>query len=116
MSGVYTVRVFVLLLSLFFSSSVVSEVLSGRIVGFVPFSSGDKEVLLFKLDSSAPSGCNVSGRFAMDNSSPRFKLTSSAVIAAFHSQSTVKVNYLSSCNVWSKTADVNFICVGDINC
>ena len=89
---------------------------SGKVSGFLPYSSGDKKIIIFKLVNNVSEGCNVTGRFAMDDSSPRYQATLSSVIAAFHAQSTVNVNYLNTCNAWSNSADVNYICVGNINC
>ena len=89
---------------------------TGVVQGYVPYSDGDREILIFKITNNVSEGCNATGRFAIDNTSLRYKSTLSAIIAAFHSKEEISVEYLSSCNAWVNSADVNFICVGDINC
>jgi hypothetical protein len=106
----------IILTSLLFSSSIFAERQSGSVVGYIPYSNGDKEILIFKLEGNVSGGCNVTARFAIDNTSLRYKTTVSALIAAFHSKAPIAVDYLSSCNSWGNAADVNFIWIGNINC
>ena len=108
-------RIFTLALTALLSCSAIAGAKTGRITGFVPYSSGDREILFFSLDNSVSEGCNVSARFAIDNTSLIYKATLSAVIAAYHAQSSVKVNYLDSCNVWGNSADVKSVCFRTIN-
>ncbi len=89
---------------------------SGKIVGFVPYTKGGKEVFLFKFQGNNTGGCNSSGRFAMDSTSLHFKATYAAILAAFNSQSDVFVAYSQSCNAWSNAWDVTYVCTGAINC
>ena len=89
---------------------------TGEIIGYLPYSQAGKEIIFFKLQGNVSAGCNITGRFAMDDSSLRYKTTVSAVIAAFHSKTPIMVDYSSSCNTWGNAADVNFICIGNINC
>lgn len=109
-------KIIFLITVILYSNISLAITQSGKITGYVPYSSGGKEIIIFKLENNVSSACNSTARFAMDNTLPRYKATLSAVIAAFHSQSTIKVNYLSSCNAWGNSADVNYICVGNINC
>ena len=82
----------------------------------MPWSSGDNEVLIFKLKENHIAGCNTAGRYSIDSSNKKYKATLSAIIAAFHAQTNVTVTYLPTCDYWHNSADVNHICVGDINC
>ncbi|MGF1708952.1 hypothetical protein [Enterovibrio baiacu] len=89
---------------------------TGEITGYIPYSEGLKEIIIFKLNENPIGGCNTTGRFAMDSNSPRYKASVTAIISAFHSKTPVRVNYLSTCNSWVNSADASFICIGSINC
>ena len=104
----------VLLVAAAFSTN--AEWQEGEISGYVPYSVGDKELIIFKLKDNVIKGCNVTGRFSIDDSSQRYKSTLTAIMSAYHAKSTIKVNYSESCNAWSNSFDANYICVGDINC
>ncbi|NOI94298.1 hypothetical protein F0232_04810 [Vibrio sp. T3Y01] len=97
-----------------FSTSAASQ--HGKVIGYIPYSVGDKEVIIFKIENNVSKGCNVTGRFAMDSSSLRYKATLSSIMSAYHSKTPIRVNYLETCNSWGNTADANFVCIGDINC
>ncbi|KDM93464.1 hypothetical protein [Photobacterium galatheae] len=97
-----------------FSVNAASQ--SGVITGYIPYSNANKEIIIFQLENNVAQGCNVTGRFAMDNTSPRYQATLSAVLAAYHAKSRIRVNYLDTCNAWGNSADVSFICVGDVGC
>ncbi len=101
--------------ALSFSVSAVTAQ-SGQLTGYIPYSSDDKEIIIFKLQNNVVEGCNTTGRFAMDSRSPRYKATVAAIISAFHSQTPIVVKYLPTCYSWSNSADVAFVCVGNINC
>lgn len=87
-----------------------------KVVGFLPYTAAGKEVLLFKLQANNYGGCNASGRYAIDSSSPHFKATYAAILSSFHAQNDVFVAYSQSCNSWSNAWDVAYVCVGSINC
>lgn len=89
---------------------------SGKVIGFLPYTNSGKEVLLLKVQGNNSGGCNSSGRYAIDNTSPHFKMTYAAILAAFHSQTDVFVAYSQSCNSWSNAWDVTYVCSGGINC
>lgn len=108
-------RAFILLI-MTFTLPVFAASQVGEITGYIPYSSGSKTIMIFKLKNNVVNGCNTTGRFAIASTSPRFKATEAAVLAAFHSKTPVRVAYLNSCNAWGNSADVNYICVGDINC
>lgn len=99
-----------------YSLAVNADSHYGKIVGFLPYASGSREMIIFKMDNSPVSGCNVTGRFAIDGTSPHYKATVAAIIAAFHAQTDVAVAYTQSCNVWSNSWDVNYVCTGSANC
>ncbi|GAB6262567.1 hypothetical protein [Photobacterium sp. 53610] len=98
------------------SFSVNASVQSGVISGYIPYSHEQKEIIIFQLNNNVAQGCNTTGRFAMDSTSPRYPATLSAVLAAYHSKSPIRVNYLDTCNAWGNSADVDYICVGDVAC
>jgi len=97
-------------------SVALAEKQSGVVKGYIPYSSGGKEILIFNTTNSVAIGCNATARFAIDNTSLRYKATLSVVIAAFHSQKEIVVDYLPSCNVWGNAADIRYICIGEIAC
>jgi len=90
----------------------------GKITGVIPYvkSSGER-IFFIKVDSTldAPS-CNETNRFALSDTKPHFDITVSAILAAYHSKSDVKVRGHGSCNYWSNSEDINYICFGDIPC
>ncbi len=89
---------------------------SGKVIGFVPYSVDEKEVLIFKLENNITTTCNTTGRFAIDSTSPRYKGTFSTVLAAYYAKTPIIVYYFPTCNSWRNSADVDFICVGSVNC
>ena len=92
---------------------------SGKIIGYMPYSdgsTGSAEILLIKLDSSVISGCNTTGRLVLSSTSVSFKSSQAAIMAAYHSQSVVKVNYNETCTRWPNSWDANYVCVGNVNC
>ncbi|MEL4394967.1 hypothetical protein [Shewanella algae] len=101
---------------LMLSVSVNAEFETGKVVGYVPHHNGSLKSFGFKLDGSAPNGCNTTGRFYFDSSKVEFDEMVSSVIAAYHSNTEVKVNYSKLCNVLGNSYDVNYICIGNINC
>ena len=103
-------------LSVLFSGPAFCAVHTGEVIGYLPYSSAGKEILVFKLSNNVSGGCNSSARFAIDDTSLRYKNTVSAVMAAFHSKTTIKVDYLSTCNAWGNSADIAYICVGEVGC
>ncbi|AZN35139.1 hypothetical protein [Iodobacter ciconiae] len=108
----------ILLFFVFISSSLsIAEIQTGKITGYIPYEAPGKQVLIFKIQGSAPSGCNTTGRLAIDSTSLKFKATQAAVMSAFHSQSdvTVLIPQL-TCNAWSNSWDVEAVCVGLIPC
>ena len=92
--------------------------LTGKVEGYLPYSSGTKEILIFKItnNDSLITGCNATGRFAIDDSSTRYKTTVAAVISSYHAKTPLTVDFSYTCNMWVNSFDVNYLCVGDINC
>jgi len=105
-----------LLATLLVGSAVFAETQVGTITGFIPYSSEDEKVLIFKLEGNVEGGCNTTGRFAIGDSSPRYEATLSAVLASYHAQTKVRVRYLPTCEYWANSSDISYICVGNINC
>jgi hypothetical protein len=48
--------------------------LSGTVEGYIPYSSGEEEILIFKLSKISTGGCNTTQRFAIDNKNKSTKL------------------------------------------
>lgn len=110
------ILVYLVLSALLVPMKVLASSQASIVEGYIPVSSGGKETLIFKLKDNVVEGCNSTGRFAISEDNLRYRATFSAVVAAFHAQTPVEVKYFSSCNAWSNSADVNFVCIGDINC
>ncbi len=91
-------RFITLVVVLSFSVSAVSSTQSGQITGYIPYSSGDKEIIVFKLKNNVVKGCKTTGRLAIDSRSLRYRATVAAVMSAFHSQTPIVVKYLPGCH------------------
>jgi hypothetical protein len=89
---------------------------TGKIAGFGPGTYNGKEAFVFKLEGSPSGGCNYTGRYALDTSSPHYKTTVASIMAAFHAQADVYVSYSQSCNIFPNAWDVSYVCTGAINC
>ena len=96
--------------------SPMAAVQEGKITGYIPFSHQGKKIIFIKLEDSIENGCNTTGRFAMNDYNPRYEGTAAAAMAAYHSQEEVKVVYGPTCNTWFNSADIQYICIGDIDC
>ncbi|MBD1565323.1 MULTISPECIES: hypothetical protein [Vibrio] len=88
----------------------------GKITGVIPYEASGKKIVIFKIENNIAQGCNITGRFAFDESKKNFDLMSSALLSAFHSQKTVQVEYTDSCNAWVNSYDIAYFCIGDIPC
>ena len=89
---------------------------AGKIIGFMPWTSAGKEMFIFKIDNNPVGGCNFTGRFAIDSTSPVYKTTVAVVVAAFHAQSDIVVGYTKSCTAWENSWDVSYFCTGSVSC
>jgi hypothetical protein len=106
----------IVLLSGILSFGVYAERQNAEITGLVPYESGGKKILIFKLKGNIAGGCNTTARFAIDDSKLNFDLMSSTILSSFHSKTPVQVEYNTTCNSWGNAYDARFICLGDINC
>ncbi|EGQ7703135.1 hypothetical protein ACUULL_001468 [Vibrio cholerae] len=88
----------------------------GKITGVIPYEASGKKIVIFKIENNIAQGCNVTGRFAFDESKKNFDLMSSALLSAFHAGTTVHVEYSNSCKAWGNSYDIQHICFGDIPC
>lgn len=95
-----------------------AEVGSGRIVGYIPYASGGKEVLIVRVENTSGTrpSCNSTSRFAISSDSLNFKATQSAVMAAYAAGTRVYLSGKGTCSAWSNSEDFGYICVGDISC
>jgi hypothetical protein len=89
---------------------------TSSITGYLPYQANGKQIFLFQLQGNVAGACNTTGRFAIDSSSLHFKSVQAAIMAAFHSQSTVTVAYAQTCNTWGNAWDISYVCVGNLPC
>ena len=99
-----------------FSSISLADWQSGKITGYVNFVSGGREIILIKLENNSAGTCNTTGRYAIDDTSKQFKFFQSMVLSAYATKETININFNQSCNSWGNAWDINFACVGSINC
>lgn len=100
-----------------FTSSVYAGTGTGTVTGYIPYSNGNAEILLFKTSTITDTqNCNTIQRFAIDSNNPRFKNTVAAVMAAYAAGSPIIVRGLNTCNVLGNSEDASYICVGNIPC
>ncbi|WP_267782196.1 hypothetical protein [Vibrio cholerae] len=52
----------------------------GKITGVIPYEASGKKIVIFKIENNIAQGCNVTGRFAFDESKKNFDLMSSAAL------------------------------------
>ena len=90
-----------------------ADTFTGRITGYT---SATTPMLFVRLENGPLGGCNTTGRFVMDGNTPKYKATLAAVMAAFHTQTPIKVHYTTTCNTWRYDWDLQFARVGDIQC
>ncbi len=90
---------------------------TGKIVGYIPYSSGNEEIMFIKVENiTGAASCNTTSRFTMRSNNPRYKATQAAALAAFMAGTTVKAKGLDSCNNWGNSEDLNYVCLGSIPC
>ena len=99
-----------------FCGAASADYQSGVITGYLTHKSASTPVLIVKVDTGTATGCNTTSRFAMAADDPRYQGTLAAVIAAYHTQATVKVAFTQTCTAWSNSFDMTYMCVGDIPC
>ncbi|MDC5855188.1 hypothetical protein [Vibrio europaeus] len=107
------VLLFVLALA---SSSVFAERQSGLVSGVVVYDQDGRNMFSFKLKNNLVAGCNTSGRYVFDEGNSNYYLMSSAILTAYKMKEEVIVEYTPTCNVWSNSFDVRYVCIGDVNC
>jgi hypothetical protein len=90
----------------------------GKITGVIPYTKSTNEKLFFiSVESKKDSpSCNVTNRFVLSSNDPSFDTTVSAVLAAYHAKTPVKVTGVDNCDAWSNSEGVRYICFGNIAC
>lgn len=89
---------------------------SAKITGFVPYDFQGKELFFVQIEGSVAGGCNTTGRFVIDSSQPRFKSVRATIMASFYAQLPIVVAYANTCNTYSNSWDLLYVCVGSIPC
>lgn len=84
----------------------------GRVVGIMPFSSGDAEILIFRIENATASGCNTTARYTITSDNKRYKGTFATILAAYHAGTSVRVWGAGTCNNYGDSEDVAFVCDG----
>lgn len=105
---------FLLLILCIVTSVAAAQSQSGKITGYIPYDAGGRQILVFQVEGNVSGGCNTTSRFAVDSNAPKFKGTQTAVMAAFHTQTDVKVLYSQTCTAHTNTWDVVAVCVGPL--
>ena len=106
-----------LLFSLLISSVAFGGVGTGKVTGIIPYSSGTDEMFFIKLENiSSTPACNGTSRFTMKSTHPAYKGTYSAVLAALMSGMTVRATGKGTCNNFSNSEDLMYICLGVTPC
>lgn len=108
---------FFLFLLVAVSPFAFSAAAQDRVLGLLPFSSGTNEMFFAKMETlQTTPACNTSGRFTMVSTNARYKQTFAALLAAYHAGTYVRVYGTGTCNNWSNSEDIAYVCFGDIQC
>ncbi len=109
-------KIYALAILLIFPTITLAGSQTGKVTGYVPYHNGTLKSFGFKLENNIIEGCNTTGRFHFDSEMVEFNQMVSSIIAAYHSNTEVKVNYSTTCNTLGNSFDTNYVCVGNINC
>jgi hypothetical protein len=102
---------------LLLSTNTFAGTALGKVTGYIPYSTGGKELLFVKIEAHVDSPtCNVTGRFTMSSSDLKYESTNAALLAAFMSGATVRAKGRNTCNNWSNSEDLSYVCLGSIPC
>jgi hypothetical protein len=107
----------IFLFTMLISTVAFAGIGTGKITGIIPYSSGGNEMFFIKVEnlSDTPT-CNVTTRFTMKSDNPAYKGTYAAVLAALMSGMTVKATGHNTCNNFSNSEDLRYICLGNTPC
>jgi len=107
----------ILIFSISFTAFSSPGIGTGKVTGIIPYKNGSNEMFFIKIEnvSNSPS-CNDTSRFTMTSADPSFKGTYSAVLAALMSGMEVRATGLGTCNNFSNSEDLHYICLGDTPC
>lgn len=105
------------LIFLLLPSLAVAGTGSGKIVGYIPYSTATKEMFFIKVETLGNTpACNTTARFAMRDDNLRYKMTQAAALAAFMSGTKVTVRGLGTCNAAGNSEDISYMCLGTTPC
>lgn len=110
------VRIAVLAASMMISHAAIADVVTGRIAGYIPYANGATQLLFVRIEGAPTGGCNTTGRLVIDSNNAHFNATQAAVLAAFHGQAPVTAHYVTTCTKWPYDWDMQFMCIGTVNC
>ena len=110
-------KILLMISLVFFCSPIFAGSAIGKTTGYFPYSKGNEELIFVKVENytNVPA-CNVTSRFTMASSNPKFQSINSALLSAFISGIKVKIKGYSTCDNFSNSEDIKYICLGDIPC
>lgn len=101
-------------------STALAATAQGRVLAIMPLSLNNDELFFIKVEtmqsSPATPACNTTGRFTMLSTSARYKPTFAVLLAAYHAQTPIWVYGAGTCNNWSNSEDIAYICSGETSC
>lgn len=89
---------------------------SGKITGYIPYSTGGEDIFFIRVQNTNGAACNTTSRYTMNSSNQKFEGTRAAVMAAYLAGVSVRVKGLGTCNNFSNSEDMRYICLGDTPC
>ena len=110
-------KVAISLLLIISSSLSFAGSATGKITGYIPYSSGQEELLFIKVENivSSPT-CNTTSRFTMRGDNIKYKSTNAAVLAALMAGTPVIAKGKGVCSNFSNSEDLEYICLGSTPC
>ena len=104
-------------LAILFSATSFAGTASGKITGYIPYSTGQNGLFFIKVENAVNTPtCNTTTRFTMRNDNPKYNSTNAAVLAALMAGTTVVVKGNGTCDNFGNSEDLAYICLGSTPC
>lgn len=107
------------LLALYFiANSVLAGTGTGKITGIIPYTKSATEKLFFIAVESKTNSpdCNTTNRFVLSSKDQSYSEMVSAMMAAYHAKTPVKVTGKDNCDDWGNSEGIRYVCFGNIPC